>query len=131
MQIKTTKQVNARTQDGRVYAAGEGSISEFDDDDAGMIGLAKSLIASGQAEHYGDAGSVDEDELTEFEPDEVISDEPDTEVDPEAELAQLRELAEDAGVKVDGRWGAERLREEIANAAADAEASDLEATDPE
>lgn len=33
--------------------------------------------------------------------------------DPEAELDALRLVAEKAGVKVDKRWGADRLREEI------------------
>lgn len=114
MFIKTTRQVNARTLDGRVYAAGEGTVSEFDDDDSGMIGLAKSLIASGQAEHYGDAGT------TEDAPPPPPQ-EPPADGDPEAELAQLRAEAEAAGVKVDGRWGADRLREEIAAAKAEAE----------
>lgn len=109
MQIKTTRQVNARTLDGRVYAAGEGTVSEFDDDDAGMIGLAKSLIASGQAEHYGDAGTIDD--APPPPPEDPPAD------DPEVELSQLREQAEAAGVKVDKRWGADRLREEIEAAA--------------
>lgn len=41
--------------------------------------------------------------------------EPD-EADDEAELEALREVARDAGVKVDKRWGVDRLREEIAKA---------------
>ena len=119
MQIKTTRQINARTLDGRVYAAGEGTVSEFDDNDADMVGLAQSLIASGQAEHYGDAGTADD------EPPAPPVDSPDNKTegvvipnDPEAELEQLRAEAEAAGVKVDGRWGADRLREEIEAAAA-------------
>ena len=102
MQIKTTRQVNARTWDGSAVAAGDGEVIEIDDADVGMVGLAKSLIGSGQAEFYGDAGTVGED---------VDAGE---EKDPEAELDDLREEAEAAGVKVDGRWGADRLREEIA-----------------
>jgi hypothetical protein len=39
--------------------------------------------------------------------------------DPEAELDALRSKAEAAGVKIDKRWGADRLREEIAAAAKD------------
>jgi hypothetical protein len=113
MQIKTKRQINARTLDGRVYAAGEGTVSEFDDDDDGMVGLAKSLIASGQAEHFGDAGTIDGDGDAGGEDDGETGEE----VDPEAELDHLREEAEAAGVKVDGRWGADRLREEIAAAA--------------
>ena len=110
MQIKTTKQVNARTLDGRVYAAGEGTVTEIDDNDPEMVGLAKSLIGSGQAEHYGDAGTADgNDGETEDGPE-----------DPPAEddLDALRAEAEAAGVKVDGRWGADRLREEIEAAGA-------------
>jgi hypothetical protein len=112
MQIKTKRQINARTQDGRVYAAGEGTVSEFDDDDAGMIGMAKSLIASGQAEHYGDAGEVDDGDTDA----EQGAGEQTPPVDPPAEddLDALRADAEAAGVKVDKRWGADRLREEIA-----------------
>ena len=109
MQIKTTRQVNARTLDGRVYAAGEDTVTVIDDGDEGMVGMAKSLIASGQAEHYGDAGAVD-DETSGGEP---TGDQTGDEVDPELELDQLRAEAEAAGVKVDGRWGADRLREEI------------------
>lgn len=45
--------------------------------------------------------------------DAKVLDEP---VDEEAELAALRKAAKDAGVKVDNRWGPDRLREEIAKA---------------
>lgn len=61
MRIKTTGEINARTQDGRDVAASEGSTVDIDDDDAAMVGLAKSLILSGQAVHYGDAGDVGEE----------------------------------------------------------------------
>lgn len=64
MRIKTTCQVNAHTQDGREFTADEGSVLEIDADDAGMVGLAKSLIMSGQAQHYGDVGSVHEEPPT-------------------------------------------------------------------
>lgn len=63
MRIKTAADINARTHDGREFVADEGSIKEIDGDDYGMVGLARSLILSGQAVHYGDAGTVDE-ELT-------------------------------------------------------------------
>lgn len=109
MQIKTKTQINTSTFDGRAVSADEAAVIEIDDDDAGMIGLAKSLISSGQAEFYGDAGAVDDSE-------------PGGEgTEPEAELDHLREQAEAAGVKVDGRWGADRLREEIEAAASAAE----------
>lgn len=61
MRIKTTREINARTQDGRVLVADEGSVREINDEDAAMVGLAKSLIMSGQAQHYGDVGSVHEE----------------------------------------------------------------------
>lgn len=67
LRIKTTGEISTRTQDGREFVASEGSTVEIDGDDAAMVGLAKSLILSGQAVHYGDAGDVDE-ELTEAEP---------------------------------------------------------------
>lgn len=124
MQIKTTRQINARTFDGRVYAAGEGSVTEIDDDDAGMVGLAKSLIASGQAEHYGDAGTVDGDADADAEKLAALEAEKAA-----AELDALRTEAEAAGVKVDKRWGADRLTLEIA--AAKAEANPAEPSDSE
>ena len=111
MRIKTTRQINARTLDGRVYAAGEDTVSEIDDDDDGMVAMAKSLIVSGQAVHYGDAGTVEGEEP----PSEPPAEEPPAEDDHDA----LRADAEAAGVKVDGRWGADRLREEIALAVAE------------
>ena len=118
MRIKTTGHVNARTLDGRVYAAGEGTVSEFDDDDEGMIGLAKSLIVSGQAEHYGDAGDVaDEDDDATDDADASGSETADeAPAEDDKSLTDLRAQAEAADVKVDGRWGPDRLREEIAAA---------------
>ena len=108
MKIQTTRQINARTFDGREYVADKDTVTEIDDDDAGMVGLARSLIMSGQAEHYGDAGTLDGSE-------DAPAPEPN---DPPAEddLDALRADAEAAGVKVDGRWGADRLREEIDHA---------------
>lgn len=61
MRIKTTGDVNTRTQDDREFTATAGSVVDIDNDDPVMVGLAKSLIMSGQAEHYGDAGAVDEE----------------------------------------------------------------------
>lgn len=61
MRIKTTREINARTHDGRAFTASEGSVEAIDDEDVGMVGLARSLIMSGQAVHYGDAGTVDEE----------------------------------------------------------------------
>lgn len=91
MRIKTTAQINARTHDGREFTTGEGSVEEIDDEDAGMVGLAKVLILSGQAEHYGDAGTVDA-EPTAAEPaaeaageaDDAVEGEPDDEEDEDA-----------------------------------------------
>lgn len=61
MWIKTTGEINARTHDGRDFTADGGSVVEIDDEDAGMVGLAKVLILSGRAEHHGDVGTVDEE----------------------------------------------------------------------
>lgn len=61
MRIKTTTQINARTHDGRQFTADEDSVEQIDDNDDGMVGLVKALIMSGQAEHYGDAGVVEEE----------------------------------------------------------------------
>ncbi len=116
MQIKTTRQINARTLDGRVYAAGEGTVSEFDDDDTGMVAMAKSLIASGQAEHYGDAGTVSPPPST---GNPIVPEDELEAMSPEHEIDQLRAEAEAAGVKVDKRWGVDRIREEIATAVAE------------
>lgn len=64
MRIKTTSLVNTHLQDGREVAAAEGDVVEIPDEDAAMVGLARSLIMSGQAQHYGDAGGVDEEAPT-------------------------------------------------------------------
>lgn len=45
------------------------------------------------------------------------------EADAEAEMEALRDQATELGIKVDGRWAAERLRQEIANAQQAAAAS--------
>lgn len=82
LRIKTTGQINARTQDGRELTAEDGELVEIDADDAGMVGLAKSLIMCGQAVHYGDAGDVDE-ELTEAESEPEPESAPAGEEDPE------------------------------------------------
>lgn len=118
MKIRTTQQISsARTLDGRVYSAAEGAVTEIDDDDEGMVALAQSLIMSGQAEHYGDAGTVEE--FAEPGP-QIDATEPKDEeaAAAQVEFERLRAAAEAAGVKVDGRWGHDRLREEIANAEA-------------
>lgn len=81
MRIKTTRAINARTQDGRGLAADEDAVVDLDDDDAGMVGLAKSLILSGQAVHYGDAGAVDETEPDAVPEDEVVPPEDDSDED--------------------------------------------------
>jgi hypothetical protein len=114
MFIKTTRHVNARTLDGRVYAAGEGTVTQFDDDDEGMVAMAEALVASGQAELYVDEPApVTEDEA-------AAEDEWIATIDA-TEIGQLRADAEAAGVKVDRRWGADRLREEISAAQEDSE----------
>lgn len=60
MRIKTTSQINTHLQDGREFAADEGAVVEVHEDDAALVGLARSLVMSGQARHHGDAGEVDE-----------------------------------------------------------------------
>lgn len=85
MRIKTTTQINTLTQDGRGVTADAGEVLDIDPDDAALVGFARSLIMSGQAEHYGDAGDVDEElavEPAEEQVDEVEDDaEPDTDED--------------------------------------------------
>lgn len=75
LRIKTIGQINARTQDGREFSATDGSVAEIDGEDAGMVGLAKSLIMSGQAEHYGDVGAVADQEPVGAEDDVEAEDE--------------------------------------------------------
>jgi len=50
MRIRTKDQVNGRTSDGRVYSAGEGAVTDVDDDDEGMVALFKDFVARGVAE---------------------------------------------------------------------------------
>ena len=90
MHIKTLGHVNGRTADGRVYAAGEGAETVIDDDDEGMVTLIRGFVDSGLVELLDDPEPPDLDEL--------------------------RVEAEAAGVKVDKRWGPERLAAEIATA---------------
>lgn len=61
LRIKTTGQINTRTQDGRDVTADEGTVLDIDPEDAVLVGFARSLIMSGQATHYGDAGGVEEE----------------------------------------------------------------------
>lgn len=68
MRIKTTVQVNTHLQDGRKFAADEGDVVEIHEDDDAMVGLARSLVMSGQARHHGDAGEVDEEVPVEVAP---------------------------------------------------------------
>lgn len=63
-------------------------------------------------------GSINREQLAAEESAPGPENETATETDADAELEQLQAEAEVAGVKVDGRWGVDRLREEI-DAAAD------------
>lgn len=94
MRIKVLGHVNARTLDGRVYSAMEGTVTEIDDNDEGMVALMRELAAGGQVD--------------------VVDPEP----EPAEDLDALRAEAEAAGVRIDKRWGADRLREEIESARA-------------
>lgn len=120
MNITINNHVNGRTSDGRVFAAGAGTRTVVEDGDEPMVALMREWAATGDVQ-------ILDDQAEKSEPDE---EEPVTEAgaadtgeeileEPEVVLAQLREQAEAAGVKVDGRWGADRLREEIAAAEAD------------
>lgn len=91
MRIKTTGQINARTQDGREVTADEGSVVEIDDEDAAMVGLAKSLIMSGQAEHYGDAGAIDDSQ-----PVEEIAEDLEADLDVDADDADAEHYVDEA-----------------------------------
>jgi hypothetical protein len=96
--ITVNRHVNGRTSDGRSFAAGEGTRTVVDDGDEPMVALMREWAATGDVQ-------ITDEQAEKSEPDEEA-----------AELDQLRAEAEAAGVKVDGRWGVDRLREEIAAA---------------
>ncbi len=115
MNITINTHVNGRTSDGRSFAAGEGTRTVVDDGDEPMVALMREWAATG-------AVQILDDQPEKSEPDEeqpvVEAEEPAEAEEPVEDIDQLRAAAEAAGVKVDGRWGVDRLREEIAVAGA-------------
>jgi hypothetical protein len=126
MKIRTITQVNSRWLDGRTYAAGEGTVTVVDDGDRDAVAHMQHLAATGQVE------ILDADPEPEPEPDpdpdpkqaemvDKIADSAevkDAQIVPEDGLDALRRIAQNLGVKVDRRWGVDRLRQEIAAAQA-------------
>jgi hypothetical protein len=118
MRIRTITQVNSRWLDGRTYAAGEGTVSVVDDADHDAVAHMRYLATTGQVEILA------EDPEPEPEPEESVPEtvdkiaEPvevkDARIVPGDDLDALRRIAQDLGVRVDRRWGADRLRQEIA-----------------
>lgn len=104
MRIRILNQVSERTAGGHHYAAMEGTVTDVDDHNKDMINLAKWLVAR------GDAQFVKVAPVKEPDPDTKTS----VRESADVVLDQLRARAEAAGVKIDRRWGAERLSEEIA-----------------
>lgn len=97
MRVEVRAFVSDRTLDGRVYSANTGAVHVIDDDDEGMVELMRRLqrrglvtISRAAPAVRDGSGYVDRDELQ-----------------------MLRGRAEALGVRVDGRWKAERLRTEI------------------
>jgi hypothetical protein len=92
---------------------------------AGSIDLATLAQMYAQATdddlkaHYREVAAesgVDLDEsaeASEVQPQPEVETEAEVEEQPEEDLDALRAQAEELGIKVDGRWGAERLRQEI------------------
>jgi hypothetical protein len=129
MKIRTITQVNSRWTDGRTYAAGEGTVSVVDDGDRDAVAHMRYLAGVGQVDILPE--DPDPEPELEPEPDEEEESDPET-VDKIADPAEvkdarivsgddldaLRRTAQNLGVKVDRRWGADRLRQEIAAAQA-------------
>ncbi len=121
MRIETLDYVSGRTTDGRVYSAMQGAVTDVDDADTGMVDLMRSLAARGLVRIHGepdtDSDERDGDDEAETkdgtaQPAEVKQ----ARLDPQE--AALRVRADELGIKVDRRWGAERLRAEVARAEA-------------
>lgn len=89
-------------------------------DDEDLKAEYRALLGESDEGDAYDASQADSEE-SEEDPETAQS-------DAEAELDALRSQADDAGVKVDKRWGADRLKTEIA-AAQNAEATRTEGGD--
>jgi hypothetical protein len=118
MKIRTITQVNSRWLDGRTYAAGEGTVTVVDDRDRDAVAHMQHLAATGQVQILDDDPEPDpEPEPERPEMVDKIADPPevkDAQIVPEDDLDALRRIAQNLGVKVDRRWGVDRLRQEIA-----------------
>ena len=117
MKITTLVQVNERARDGRVYAAGEGTTRIVPDDDKDMVDLMRAMAAKGVVTiEEPEPEPEPEPEVSEVE--QSPADQTNTDVaQADDALAVLRAEAITVGVKVDKRWGVDRLREEIASLA--------------
>jgi hypothetical protein len=126
MKIRTITQVNSRWLDGRTYAAGEGTVTVVDDRDRDAVAHMHHLVATGQVEILDDDPEPEPDPDPDPEPKQAemvdkIADPAevkDAQIVPEDGLDALRRIAQNLGVKVDRRWGVDRLRQEIAAAQA-------------
>jgi hypothetical protein len=124
MKIRTITQVNSRWLDGRTYAAGEGTVTVVDDRDRDAVAHMQHLAATGQVQILDDDPEPEPepapeqaemvDKITYTYTPEVK----DAQIVPEDGLDALRRTAQNLGVKVDRRWGVDRLRQEIAAAQA-------------
>ena len=106
MKFTVLGQVSTRSRDGRVFSAMDGTESEVDDVDTDMCDAIRALPASLIEIHEEQAPAAPP-----AAPAVVGS------ADDVSELDSLRAQAEAMGIKVDRRWGADRLRDEIAAAA--------------
>lgn len=120
MNITINNHVSGRTSDGRAFAAGAGTRTVVEDGDEPMVALMREWAATGDVQILDDQAEKSEPDEEEPAAEAATADTGAEEPDPEVVLADLRAEAEAAGVKVDGRWGVDRLREEIAAAGAEA-----------
>lgn len=114
MKFQTKNHVSGRTADGRVLSVMEGKASEVDDDDEGMVALVRGWAEAGAVELLDVEEEGGDSETAASGSEAAASEQADAGNGVDDELVQLRTEAEVLGVKVDGRWGADRLREEIA-----------------
>lgn len=106
MRIRTREQVNGRTAGGHVYSAGEGTVSDIDDNDVDMVNLMRTWVALGSVEII-DTDTEAEDE--EDSPDEDAAAGPDADEEPavygpyeDRTILQLRDLARSRDLPIGG-----------------------------
>jgi hypothetical protein len=124
MKIRTITQVNSRWLDGRTYAAGEGTVTVVDDGDRDAVAHMQHLAATGQVQILDDDPEPKPEPKPDPDPEpkqaEMVdkiadpAEAKDAQIVPEDDLDALRRIAQNLGVKVDRRWGVDRLRQEIA-----------------